>query len=111
MATRRRTAIADALTRTLPLVPFGDAEAIRMAAGARHLREIGPEQALWLAAVAHIRHQHTEYDLLRDEGYEKEEARFFVLDDVNAVLDRWGSRRRVRSDPETDAAQDVPLPD
>lgn len=106
MATKRRMAIADALTRTLPRAPFLDAEAIREAAGARHMRAIGPEQALWLAAIAHIRHQHTEYDVLRDEGYDRDEARFFVLDEVNAVLDRWGSPRRLRSEPDGAVAED-----
>lgn len=111
MATRRRTAIADALTRSLPLAPFLDAQAIRETAGARHMREIGPEQALWLAAIAHIRHQHTEYDQLRDEGYEKDEARFFVLGEVNAVLERWGSRRRLHSEPDAEPEEDEPSSD
>ena len=33
-----------------------------------------------------------------DEGYDKDAARFFVLDDTNAVLDEWGATRRL--DPE-----------
>lgn len=102
MATKRRQAIAEALTLTIPRVPYLDAEAIREAAGARHLRELPTSQALWLALIAHIRHQHTDYDSLRDEGYELHEARFFVLDDINEVLDRWGSNRRLVSQPEDD---------
>ncbi|WP_102958913.1 DUF2293 domain-containing protein [Mangrovicella endophytica] len=95
MATERQKAIARALTATIPRAPFIDAEAIRQAARAKHLRDLSPATALWLAAVAHIRHAHTDYDELMDEGYGRDAARFFVLDDINAVLDRWGSTRQV----------------
>lgn len=97
MATGRQRAIARALTALLPRVPFLDAEAIRSAAGSRHMRDLTTEAAVWLATLAHIRHEHTEYDALRDEGYERDEARFFVLDAVNEMLDRWGSTRRLVS--------------
>lgn len=100
MSTERQRRIAKILTETLPRVPFIDAEAIRLHAGSRHLRELSPQAALWLAAIAHIRHAHTAYDALRDEGYGKEEARFFVVDETNAVLDRWGSTRHLSSEPE-----------
>lgn len=98
MATERRKAIARALTLTIPHAPFLDAEAIREAAGGRHLRAVSPSAALWLAAVAHIRHAHTDYDALMDDGYERDAARFFVLDDINAVLDAWGARRHLDPD-------------
>lgn len=106
MATERRKAIARALTLTIPRAPFLDAEAIREAAGARHMRGLPPATALWLAAVAHIRHAHTEYDALMDEGYGRDAARFFVLDDINAVLDRWGATRHLDAD-----ASDEPVSD
>jgi hypothetical protein len=93
VATERQKAIARALTLTIPGAPFLDAEAIREAARARHLRQLGPKTALWLAAVAHIRHVHTDYDALLDEGYGRDAARFFVLDAINEVLDRWGATR------------------
>ena len=95
MATERQKAIARALTLTIPGASFLDAEAIRTAARSRHMRPLSPPVALWLAAVAHIRHAHTDYDTLLDEGYERDAARFFVLDDINAVLDRWGATRRL----------------
>ena len=98
MATERQKAIARSLTLTIPQAPFLDAEAIRAAARARHLRTLSPAVALWLAAVAHIRHAHTEYDALLDEGYDRDAARFFVLDAINAVLDRWGATRRLDPD-------------
>lgn len=97
MATRRSRSVARALTATIPRVPFFDAEAIREAAGAPHMRALPPSTAVWLATLAHVRHAHTAYDALRDEGYERDEALFFVLDEVNAVLDRWGATRRLTS--------------
>ncbi len=98
MATERQKRIARALTATIPRAPFIDAEAIRSEAGARHLRALPPATALWLAAIAHIRHQHTDYDELMDEGYDKDAARYFVADAINAVLDRWGATRRLDPD-------------
>lgn len=98
MATERQKAIARALTLTIPQAPYLDAEAIRSAARARHLRTLSPAVALWLSAVAHIRHTHTDYDILLGDGYDRDAARYFVLDDINAVLDRWGATRRL--DPE-----------
>lgn len=102
MATERHRAIAKLLTATIPRAPFIDAEAIRAAAAARHMRSLSPGAALWLAAIAHIRHAHTDYDALMDEGYDRDAARFFVLDEINAVLDRWGSTRRLEPDADED---------
>lgn len=98
MTTERQKKIARALTATVPLAPYLDAEAIRRAARAPHMRDLPPATALWLATVAHIRHAHTDYDALMDEGYGKDAARFFVLDEINAVLDRWGARRHLDAD-------------
>ena len=98
MATERQKRIARALTALIPRAPFIDAEAIREAARARHMRSLPPERAVWLAAVAHIRHAHTDYDELMDDGYDKDAARFFVLDDTNAVLDGWGATRHLDPD-------------
>lgn len=104
MATERQQAIARALTLTIPRAPFLDAEAIREAARARHLRTLGPSTALWLAAIAHIRHAHTDYDALLADGYDRDAARYFVLDAINAVLDRWGATRRLDPDAADEAA-------
>ncbi|MEX6505430.1 DUF2293 domain-containing protein [Jiella sp. M17.18] len=104
MATERQKRIARALTATIPRAPFLDAEAIREAARAKHMRTLSPEAAVWLAAVAHVRHMHTDYDALMDEGYDRDAARFFVLDDINAVLSQWGSARQVTGEETEDAA-------
>jgi hypothetical protein len=53
------------------------------------------ETAAWLSLIAYIRHVFTEYDELLEEGYDQDSARFFVADDIAAVLTAWGVRRRL----------------
>jgi hypothetical protein len=98
--TARQRAIGKALTALLPAVPYSDSEPIRAAAMAPHMKTLPPSTAVWLAAVAHIRHTHTDYDALRDEGYDKDSARFFVLDAVNAKLTEWRATRLLEADEE-----------
>ena len=97
-STERRRAIDKALTLLIPMAPYIDAEQIRQDAGARHMKTLPPSIAVWLATVAHVRHQHTDYDSLMDEGYDRNAARFFVLDDVNAVLTTWRATRLLDPD-------------
>ena len=98
MSTERQRSVGRHLSAMFPRIPYGDAEAIRAHALRQHMRELTPAAAVWLAAIAHIRHAYTEYDALRDEGYELEEARFFVVEDTNVVLGRWGSMRQLSSE-------------
>lgn len=100
MATGRQRAVAKALTALLPIAPYADIEAIRSAANAPHLKTLPPAIAVWLATVAHVRHQHSDYDRLLDEGYDRDAARFFVIDEINAVLTRWRATRLL--DPDDD---------
>lgn len=92
-ATNRARAIAKALTLLLPMAPYADIEAIRQAASARDRRELPASLAVWLAAIAYIRHVHTDYDSLLDEGYDRDAARFFVVDKINETLTRWRATR------------------
>lgn len=96
---RRAREIVRALRLLVPLVPMADAEMIRDAAGAAHLRSLPPSTAVWLATIAHIRHQHTDYDAMRDAGYDADSARHFTADAINAVLTSWRATRLL--DPET----------
>lgn len=96
--TKRRQGIAKSLTLLIPLAPYADAEAIRTEAGAVHMKTLPPSTAVWLATVAHIRHVHTEYDSLLGEGYDRESARHFVVDEINAVLTRWRASRLLDAD-------------
>ncbi len=99
-ATGRQRAIAKALTALLPLAPYADFEAIRAGAGAVHLRALPPGVAVWLATVAHVRHQHTDYEALMAEGYDRDSARFFVLDQINRTLTAWRATRLLTGDEE-----------
>ncbi|WP_416223097.1 DUF2293 domain-containing protein [Tianweitania sp.] len=97
-ATGRHKAIAKALTLLLPGAPYADIEAIRFEASQRRMADLPPSIAVWLTTLAHVRHQHTEYDALMDEGYDRDAARFFVLDDVNEVLTTWRATRLLDAD-------------
>ena len=98
--TGRRRAIAKALTALLPMAPFSDIEAIRADAGRQHMRDLPPAIAVWLATVAHVRHQHTDYEKLLAEGYDRDLARFFVIERTNAVLTGWRATRLLDPDDE-----------
>ncbi len=98
--TGRRRAIAKALTTLLPLAPYSDMEKIRADAGAVHMKTLPPSVAVWLATVAHVRHAHSDYEKLLDEGYDRDSARFFVIEQINAVLTRWRATRLLDADDE-----------
>ena len=80
------------------MAPFSDIEKIRADALGATYRTLPPAIAVWLAAVAHVRHEHTEYDALLEEGYDREAARHFVIEETNAVLTRWRSTRLLDPD-------------
>ena len=98
--TGRRRAIAKALTTLLPLATYADMEKIRADAGAVHMKTLPPGIAVWLATIAHIRHMHTDYEKLLAEGYDRDSARFFVIEQTNIVLTRWRATRLLDADDE-----------
>jgi hypothetical protein len=98
--THRQRAIAKALTALLPLAPYADMEKIRADANQPHLKTLPPSVAVWLATIAHVRHAHTEYEHLLGEGYDRESARFFVVDQTNDTLTRWRATRLLDPDDE-----------
>ncbi|TIO09164.1 DUF2293 domain-containing protein [Mesorhizobium sp.] len=98
--TNRRRAIAKALTALLPLAPYADMEKIRADAGRAHLHNLPPTIAVWLATIAHIRHVHTDYEKLLAEGYDRDSARFFVMEQTNIVLTRWRATRLLDDEEE-----------
>ncbi|NJR13607.1 MAG: DUF2293 domain-containing protein [Phyllobacteriaceae bacterium] len=87
----------------MPLAPFLDADPIRMRAARSAFLELHPETAVWLAAIAHIRHVHTDYDALLAEGYDHESARHFVIDDINAKLTEWRASRYLSAEEDISA--------
>ena len=59
-----------------------------------------PERAAWLSLIAYARHAHTDYDQLLASGYDQESARRFVIENINAVLESWGVKRRLGDEVE-----------
>lgn len=108
----RRRAVAEALAILAPRLPDFETEAVLdRALASPGLRHAAPETAAWLSLAAYARHVFTEYDALLDDGYDRDSARHFVLDDLNAVLAEWGARRRVSGEagdgePESGAGRD-----
>jgi hypothetical protein len=97
----RREVIESAVRILAPRIPRHEFESVTdHALGSRGLHTASPEAAAWLSITAYIRHRLTDYDSLLDEGYDVDSARFFVLDDMNAVLEEWGSPRRVEPEEE-----------
>ena len=92
----RREAIESAVRILAPRIPRHEFDAVTdHALGSRGLSRPLPRAAAWLSMTAYIRHRLTDYDELLDDGYDAESARFFVLDDMNAVLEEWGSPARL----------------
>lgn len=92
----RRGEIEQALRRLAPGIPaheFGTV--VDRAMDSRGLKTAYPAEAAWLALVAYVRHAMTDYDALLRDGYDADSARFFVLDDMNGVLEGWAAKRRI----------------
>jgi hypothetical protein len=100
VSTKRQRAVDKAITALLPIAPYADTEKIRAEANASHLRTLPPSIAVWLATIAHVRHEHTDYDRLLAEGYDRDSARFFVVDQINDWLTRWRATRLLKPDDE-----------
>jgi hypothetical protein len=95
----RRSEIETALKRLAPQIPDHEFGAVvDHALDSRGLRQAAPEQAAWLSLVAYVRHVFTDYDGLRDQDYDEDSARFFVAEEIEAVLKRWGARRRLTAE-------------
>ncbi|MEA1831472.1 DUF2293 domain-containing protein [Methylobacterium durans] len=88
----RREAVGRALRRLAPRMPAFEHEAtLDRALASPGLRGAAPETAARLALTAYARHVFTDYDDLLDEGYDRDSARHFVLDDLNETLRAWGA--------------------
>jgi hypothetical protein len=95
----RRRAIESALRHLMPRVPVHEFDAIvEHALDSEGLRAASPETAAWLSLVAYVRHVFTDYDALLAQGYDRDSARFFVADEMDAVLKGWGARRSLGAD-------------
>ena len=97
-STNRQRAIARALTMLLPMAPYADIEKIREMASARKMRDLPASIAVWIATMTYVRHEHSSYDALLAEGYDRDAARFFVVDEINDTLTRWRATRLLEED-------------
>ncbi len=94
-----RAEIGRALRALAPKLPSHEFQAVLdHARDSPGLRVATPEVAAWLALVAYARHTFTDYDDLLQEGYDRESARFFVADELAAVLQGWGVHRPLSPD-------------
>jgi hypothetical protein len=94
-----RTEIEAALRRLAPRIPAHEfAAVVDHARDSRGLRAASPEEAAWLSLVAYVRHALTDYDELLRQGYDADSARFFVRDEIEAVLRKWGVRRKLAAE-------------
>ena len=91
--TKRQQSQLKALRAFIPKASYADFSEIALAMRAKHMKDLTAVNAAFLATVAHIRHQHTDYDALRDEGYDHDSARFFVAEKIDEVLEEWGAPR------------------
>ena len=95
----RRADIEAALRRLAPKIPEHEFGAVvDHALDSRGLGGAAPEEAAWLSLVAYVRHTFTDYDELRDQDYDQDSARFFVAQEIEAVLKQWGVRRKLGSE-------------
>jgi hypothetical protein len=96
-----RPAIEAALRRLAPKIPPHEfAAVVDHALDSLGLRNASPEAAAWLSLVAYVRHVFTDYDALLTQGYDRDSARFFVADEIQAILQGWGVRRPLSDDDE-----------
>jgi len=94
-----RPTIEAALRRIAPKIPAHEFSAvIDHALDSKGLRTAAPETAAWLSLVAYTRHVFTDYDELLTQGYDRDSARHFVMEDMAAKLTEWGVRRTLGED-------------
>jgi hypothetical protein len=95
----RRSAVEAALRRLAPKIPSHEFGAVTdHALDSAGLRSAAPESAAWLSLVAYVRHVFTDYDELLAQGYDRDSARHFVADEMDATLRAWGVRRPLGAD-------------
>lgn len=90
---QRIGAVLDILAPDLP--DFEHQDIVDHALDSPGLIRASDQSAAWAALVAHARHRHTDYDQLIRDGWDKDAARFFVLDQINHALNLWGCRRKL----------------
>jgi hypothetical protein len=95
----RRAAIEAAVRQLAPKIPPHELGAvIDHALDSPGLKSASVESAAWLSLTAYARHVFTDYDELLTQGYDRDSARHFVADEMEATLRTWGVRRTLGHD-------------
>lgn len=82
----------------VPNASLSDFDKILNIAERAHLRHLPSPILTWRSITSHIRHNHTDYDALLEEGYDIESAKHFVLKSMNETLEAWGATKRIEID-------------
>jgi len=90
-------AFARSVTERFPACPPGEAMQIAQHTGRRSSGRVGRSaagraldaRAIDLAVIAHVRHEHTDYDRLLMQGMDRHEARARVGETIDQVLANW----------------------
>lgn len=108
MPIARKRLVEHAVLALAPDIPVKDlAEVAAHALHTDAFRRAAPETAAWLSLVAYVRHNFTQYAAMLDDGYDRDSARHFCLDDMNQVLRGWGARRLVSNAPDEDELREA----
>jgi hypothetical protein len=91
--------VLQAIRRQYPSCPLDEARAIAVHTGERGSGRVGRSaagraldpKAIELAVIAHVRHEHTEYDRRLMEGVERLDARQLVREQMHRILAGWKS--------------------
>jgi hypothetical protein len=95
------SALAAAIQQQYPGCPQDEAQEIAAHAGCRNSGRVGRSAAgraldpaaVGLAVIAHIRHQHTNYDQLLMSGTERLDARQLVRTRIDEVVANWSTAK------------------
>lgn len=82
----------------IPKATLYDFQKIMEIAEGSHLRHLPSPILAWRSVTTHIRHNHTEYDALLEEGYDVESAKHYVLEAMNETLEIWGATKKITTD-------------
>jgi hypothetical protein len=95
----KRSDIEAWLRRLAPRMPEHEFGAVvDHAIDSQGLSAASAETAAWLSLIAYARHALTDYDDLLKQGYDRDSARYFVAEEIDAILAGWRVARRLRSE-------------
>lgn len=82
--------------KQFPQMPQDERETVLKHGFKKHSGRVGRTNSIplsrkvLLAVIAHVRHRHTAYDALLDQGIDREDARKSTRKDIERLLQKWG---------------------